>query len=582
MLDLLVKYAVDHELVAEPGFAPKTAKWCISFSSDGRCLGISEIGDTSNKKNPGQTFKKCPELQQKELVGGGEPRSHFLMESAQTVALLFANSEDEKNNYAKASAKRKYFLDLLANASGSMPALGIAAQSMADERNAAFIHEEAVSRKVKPTDRMTIAIGGGYPVESDAWHDWWREFRDDLNQNAKTREGMRCFVTGGIHEPLATMPKILRLSDVGGLPTGDAFSCYDKEAFRSYGLEQSANCAVCEESAFAYRAALNDLIENHSKKLAGTKVAHWFSHPVRVEDDPFAWLDSGYSDERQERDAQYAAAGMLDAIRTGKRSDLSGNRYYALTLSGASGRVMVRDWMEGSFEDLLENIESWFADLSIVRRDGTGTAQPPKFMAVMGALVRDLADIPAPMLAGMWHTAVNRRPIPRSALAQALARARIAIIKDDPASHARMGLIRAYHVRNTTEGEQMTVFLNEDHPNPAYQCGRLMAVLADLQRSALGDVGAGIVQRYYAAASSTPALILGRLTRTSQFHLGKLDPGLAYWYEGKIAGIWARLENNLPMTLNLEEQSLFALGYYQQIADKRNSNKKNAEEKENV
>lgn len=117
-------------------------------------------------------------------------------------------------------------------------------------------------------------------------------------------------------------------------------------------------------------------------------------------------------------------------------------------------------------------------------------------------------------------------------------------------------------------------YLNEEHPHSAYHCGRLMAVLARLQHSALGDVGAGIVQRYYAAASSTPTLVLGRLTRTSQFHLNKLDPGLAHWYEGKISAIWGRIKDTIPQTLTLEEQSLFALGYYQQMADLRTKKSK--------
>jgi CRISPR-associated protein Csd1 len=43
----------------------------------------------------------------------------------------------------------------------------------------------------------------------------------------------------------------------------------------------------------------------------------------------------------------------------------------------------------------------------------------------------------------------------------------------------------------------MSPYLNEENPHPAYQCGRLLAVLADLQRAALGDVGAGVVQNYY-------------------------------------------------------------------------------------
>lgn len=105
-----------------------------------------------------------------------------------------------------------------------------------------------------------------------------------------------------------------------------------------------------------------------------------------------------------------------------------------------------------------------------------------------------------------------------------------------------------------------------EHPSPAYQSGRLMAVLAEIQRAALGDVGAGIVQRYFAAASSTPALVLGRLVKISQFHLDKLDRGLAIWYEKIIAEIASHMGSQVPNNLNLEEQTLFALGYYQQKA----------------
>ena len=115
--------------------------------------------------------------------------------------------------------------------------------------------------------------------------------------------------------------------------------------------------------------------------------------------------------------------------------------------------------------------------------------------------------------------------------------------------------------------EQMKPYLNPEHPSPAYQCGRLMAVLAALQHAALGDVGAGVVQRYYAAASATPALVFGRLVRTAQFHLNKVESGgLAHWYEDLIAEISSRVKDGMPATLTLEEQSLFALGYYQQIA----------------
>jgi len=136
-------------------------------------------------------------------------------------------------------------------------------------------------------------------------------------------------------------------------------------------------------------------------------------------------------------------------------------------------------------------------------------------------------------------------------------------------------------------GETLQPVLNENYPDPAYQCGRLMAVLAELQRAALGDVGAGVVQRYYAAASATPALVLGRLIRTSQFHLNKLENrDERARFEEKIMGISNNLKNGIPVTLTLEAQSLFALGYYQQLADLRvgkpkKSENNNEEEKNN-
>ena len=119
----------------------------------------------------------------------------------------------------------------------------------------------------------------------------------------------------------------------------------------------------------------------------------------------------------------------------------------------------------------------------------------------------------------------------------------------------------------------MTTYLNPDHPDPAYHCGRLLAVFANLQRAALGDVGAGVVQRYYVAASQTPGLVLGRLASNARNHLGKLEGGLAFWYETKIADVMGQLRDGAPRILDLEGQGLFALGYYQQLAALRAGSK---------
>ncbi|OGT04169.1 MAG: type I-C CRISPR-associated protein Cas8c/Csd1 [Gallionellales bacterium RBG_16_57_15] len=362
----------------------------------------------------------------------------------------------------------------------------------------------------------------------------------------------------------------------GGQGAGDALVGFDKAAFTSLGLKKSANAAVSDQAARSYVDALNHLKRHHAKRLGESLVLHWFKSKVEHEDDVLPWLQD--PPEVAAASAAIAARKLLDAIRSGHRPDLVNNEFYALTISGMSGRVMVRDWMEGSFEKLVSNVADWFDHLAIVARDGNGLAHDPKFMAVCGALVRDLKDFPAPTAATLWKVAVQRLPIPQPIMAQALARFRTDLVDKDqpPFNHARMGLIKAYFVRLNQGGNTtMTAYLNPDHPAPAYHCGRLLAILANLQRAALGDVGAGVVQRYYAAASQTPGLIIGRLVSNARNHLGKLEGGLTYWYENQIADVMGRLGDGAPRILDLNGQGLFALGYYQQLAALREGKKTN-------
>ena len=574
MLEHLVQYARRHNLVAEPGFAPKTVRWGLVLEPRS---GTVEVLPLAEEGSSGRTFAKCPELSQPEIKRGGAGCRHFLVDSADVVVLLADDPDDPKLR-----AKHAYFTSLLHQASAVLPRLADIAAVLDDDAQLAQIREQLRSHKAKPIDKVTFAIHGEtppYPVDSDLWHDWWRAFRRTLGSESSGKPAKRsseasplarCLASGELVEPVATHPKIAGLSDVGGLAMGDVLASFKQESFCSYGLTQSANAPVSEEMAALYRAALNNLIAEHSRRLAKVKVVHWFKDRVAPEDDPLSWLLAG--EEEEERSAQRRARELLEALHTGQQLDLLDNRYYALTLSGAAGRVMVRDWMEGPFEELVTRIDNWFDHLSIVRRDGAGLARSPKFLAVLGALVRDLRDLPAPWETMMWRAALRGERIPGPAHAAALGRLKIDILQNEPFNHARVGLLKAFHVRQGDTAMQPN--LNEEHPSAAYHCGRLMAVLAALQYRALGDVGANVIQRYYAAASRTPALVLGRLTSTAHFHLNKLDPGLARWFDTRLAGIWNEIRDRVPPTLTLEEQSLFALGYYQQIAADRQKTQK--------
>jgi CRISPR-associated protein Csd1 len=96
----------------------------------------------------------------------------------------------------------------------------------------------------------------------------------------------------------------------------------------------------------------------------------------------------------------------------------------------------------------------------------------------------------------------------------------------------------------------------------------LFAVLEAVQRAALGgQVNATIRDRYYGAASATPASVFPVLLRNAQNHLGKLrreKPGLAVNMEKDIGEIVDGLPEHFPRSLRMEAQGQFAIGYYHQ------------------
>lgn len=127
-----------------------------------------------------------------------------------------------------------------------------------------------------------------------------------------------------------------------------------------------------------------------------------------------------------------------------------------------AGRVMVRDWIEGRFKALVSHVESWFSNMEVISADGSGNAHDPRFFELCLALVRNdrrksisanLEQLPAPMIAALWKSAVQGLPIPQPLMAQALARFRADLIADAPFNHARMGLIKSYFIRRNLGGD---------------------------------------------------------------------------------------------------------------------------------
>jgi CRISPR-associated protein Csd1 len=122
----------------------------------------------------------------------------------------------------------------------------------------------------------------------------------------------------------------------------------------------------------------------------------------------------------------------------------------------------------------------------------------------------------------------------------------------------------------------------------AFLCGRLLRILESAQYYALGDVNATVVDKFYAAASTTPAIVFGHLMGKLQTHLskGKKSPapktikpprtaedvkGTVRNLEYRVAEISAALSSGrgFPKIFTPEEQGAFALGFYSERLRRR-------------
>ena len=113
----------------------------------------------------------------------------------------------------------------------------------------------------------------------------------------------------------------------------------------------------------------------------------------------------------------------------------------------------------------------------------------------------------------------------------------------------------------------MNESLDVENLSRAYVCGQIFAVLVDIQRAAQGkNVNAGVRERFFSFASTTPASAFGRLMKLSQNHLTKIRserPGVFIALDRQLQELNAKIiGNSYPPTLSLEEQGQFALGYY--------------------
>ncbi|KYK94614.1 type I-C CRISPR-associated protein Cas8c/Csd1, partial [Aggregatibacter actinomycetemcomitans] len=395
--------------------------------------------------------------------------------------------------------------------------------------------------------------------QSQVVQDYLRQTNQDNSDNAP--KGI-CLVTG---KPASIARLHNAIKGVNAKPS--PFTSVNLSAFESYGKEQGFIFPVGEQAMFEYTTALNTLLAGDNRfRVGDVTTVCWGEKPTPLET-RVPWMINGGGKDNPDAHID-AVKSLYKSLYNGKYTESDGkDKFYLLGLSPNSARIVVRFWHETTVAALSESIAAWYEDLQMVRNT-KGKYPDPEFMPLMKLLCNLVLEgkaenLPPDLIAQVTDAALNNHTLPVSLLQIALRRNKA----ERKITYGRASLIKAYINRAIRAGrlknmKELTMSLDRNRQDIGYVLGRLFAVLEKTQAEANPGLNATIADRYFGSASSTPIAVFGTLMRLLPHHLNKLEfEGRAVQLQWEVRQILEHCQQ-FPNHLNLEQQGLFAIGYY--------------------
>lgn len=389
--------------------------------------------------------------------------------------------------------------------------------------------------------------------------------------NESSEKGI-CLITGNkdtiarLHQP------------IGGVNAKPApFASINLDAFESYNKSQGYGFPVSEKGMFEYTTALNTLLKSDNRFRIGETVAVCFSEKQSEFEDELALLFGDNVKKDNPDEFVNTVKNLFSSIHNGAYTKDDGTqKMYVLGLSPNVARIVVRFWYESTVADMAINIAQWFDDIRMVK----GINSPyPEYMPLLRLLCNLVFEgksenLPPNLVADTTKAILNGGILPITLLQMAIRRNRA----EQSVTYARASLIKAYLNRkirfncskNTTKNKEITVSYDPNRQDIGYVLGALFATLEKVQEdSSESKINATIKDRYYGSASSTPLTVFATLIKLSQHHLSKISkikPNRAVYFNRELGEIMNKIDK-FPSHLNMEQQGLFAIGYYQKRQD---------------
>ncbi|MCI7579648.1 MAG: type I-C CRISPR-associated protein Cas8c/Csd1 [Prevotella sp.] len=382
-----------------------------------------------------------------------------------------------------------------------------------------------------------------------------------------------CLVSGEYGVPVDTTTATMI---PGSQATAKLVAFQVNSGYDSYGKSKCGNAPISEEAEFAYTTALNSMLQKGSRNkfMLGTRTfVFWASNnnEASIETEESLFELFGFSEEaNDDPNAKIMKVRkVFESIYSGIMKTELDDKFYILGLAPNSARIAVVYWSETTLKDFAEKILRHFSDMEIhdTRKDRKpymGIREIISSVTLGGKMSDATPNLPEAVVKSIFQGL----PYPQTLYSACIRRIRA----EQKLTITRAAIIKAYLNRQSNNNKKIDIMLDKDNNNQGYLCGRLFAVLENLQFAANGQDS--IRSSYMNAASTTPSTVFSTILKLSNNHYGKLakdKKGLANFFDNQKKEIMAMLQE-FPDTLELNDQGRFFLGYYHQKNYKENNN----------
>ncbi|MDM8146000.1 type I-C CRISPR-associated protein Cas8c/Csd1 [Bacteroides eggerthii] len=387
-----------------------------------------------------------------------------------------------------------------------------------------------------------------------------------------TVEGKLCLVTGK-HSKTVEVTTATMIP--GSQATAKLVAFQVNSGYDSYGKTKGNNAPISEDAEFAYTTALNHMLrpDSHNKFMVGNRTfLFWASSASQAakesEDSLFALLGRPETDDDDPNRRIELVRSTFMAIYNGKLRADKDDTFYILGLAPNSARIAVVYWNEMPLRDFAGVISRHFEDMEMVdirkeKKPYVGLHSILGGVTLGGKSSDAIPNMPDSVVKSIFQGL----PYPISLFQACIRRVRA----EQSINVVRAAIMKAYLNRlNDNNHKNIERMLDKENNNQGYLCGRLFAVLENLQYAA--NKQDSIRSSYMNAASSTPAAVFSTILKLSNSHYGKLskeNKGLAVFFDNQKKEIMAMIQD-FPTTLDLGDQGRFFLGYYHQKCYREN------------